>query len=392
MNLPRVFAVSLTLLIVVGFVRGQEKAPSPAKEDPGTSFDDDNGWRLREMELMARIRGLELELVQERAQRMEREQEWMEFMKLLALLPEEKRPEVPGFLQGKVQQNSSTGLDSSGARRQEEVEAQQQLARAAEIKTILRAYLRAEGMRGLDLLEVGLVGDGFIGPIVARQLDENGRFLSTLVADRLRLEKSRSGFTLTLVLEHGYERRAGQVWPFPVDNTRSTADAASADGDSNPQATAEKARRTGILRIPLSGVSPGPWIEALPELFSAKDLDRKVSDGRFDSRTLRFTMNQLLSKPRQGGRWRLVSLGGVVGTQWRDIHLAELALDGNVVRRIFADRGQLSLQGDNLMFALESGAQERAGRRTSFLAGRYTLVLTQVDRDAWLGAGLPGLK
>ncbi|MCA9001903.1 MAG: hypothetical protein KDB61_08270, partial [Planctomycetes bacterium] len=145
-------------------------------------------------------------------------------------------------------------------------------------------------------------------------------------------------------------------------------------------------------RIPLTGVAPEPWIEALPELFSKEELDRRVTDGLHDATTLRLTMNELLAQPRQGGHWRLVSLGGVVGTQWRDLHLAELSLDGRVVRRIFADRGELSLQGDNLMFALESGAQERDGVQSPFLAGRYTLVLTRVDRDAWLAAGLPGVK
>jgi hypothetical protein len=252
----------------------------------------------------------------------------------------------------------------------------------------LRAYLRAEGMHALDLLEVGLVGDGFIGPIVARQLDDQGRFLATLVADRLRLEKSQSGFTLTLVLEQGYERRAGQIWPFPTEHHTSVAIPDPTTGAES----VEQAQRSGILRIPLAGVSPEPWIEALPELFSARDLDRKVNDGVHDAFALRYSLNALLGQPRQGGRWRLVSLGGVVGTQWRDIHLAELALDGRVVRRLFADRGQLSLQGDNLMFALESGAQERGATRSPFLAGRYTLVLTHVDREAWLASGLPGIR
>ncbi|MCP5024123.1 MAG: hypothetical protein GY930_20440 [bacterium] len=392
MNLPRVIAVSLALLSVASPVVGQDRSTKSATEGPDLSFGDADDWRLREMELMARIRGLELELVQERNLRVEREQEWMEFTKLLALLPEEKRPQVPGFLRNGKQKGEESEPTSTGKPNAEEVEAQKRLARASEIKTILRAYLRAEGVRALDLLEVGLVGDGFIGPIVARQLDENGRFLSTLVADRLRLEKSRSGFTLTMVLEDGYERRTGRIWPFPVEHAPASKDVEANLESSAPSTTAEQAKRTGVLRIPLAGVSPGPWIKALPELFSAEALGRQVNDGQHDALALRFSMNQLLAKPRQGGRWRLISLGGVVGTQWHDLHLAELSLDGKVVRRIFADQGQLSMQGDNLMFALESGAQERAGQRTSFLAGRYTLVLTQVDREAWLRASLPGLK
>ena len=387
MNLSRVLPLGLFLLLCVGLVAQDRKSKVQGAESVG-----DSGWHLREMELMARIRGLELELVQERALRLKREQEWMEFSKLLALLPESRRPELPSFLAEKVEAAKSEESKPGPEQAQQEFEAQQQLKRAAEIKMILRAYLRAEGVRALDLLEVGVVGDGFIGPIVARQLDENGRFLSTLVADRLRLEKSRSGFTLTLVLENGYERRAGQIWPFPKEHLTSGEAPQAAGPEDSGSSTVQHAQRTGVLRIPLSGVSPGPWIQALPELFSAEDLDSKVTDGAHDPFALRFTMNQLLGKPRQGGRWRLVSLGGVVGTEWRDIHLAELSLKGQVVRRIFADRGQLSLQGDNLMFSLESGAQERAGQRTPFLAGRYMLVLTQVDRAAWLASGMPGLK
>jgi hypothetical protein len=385
MNLSRALSLCLVVLLMAGSLIGQD---ATQKSPAAKTMTAEDGWRLREMELMARIRGLELELVQERTLRLKREQEWIEFSKLLSLLPEEKRPEIPGFLQGQVPELSQSSAEAEVAPIPEAVEAQQQLLRAAEIKSILRAYLRAEGVRGLDLLEVGLVGEGFIGPIVARQLDESGRFLSTLVADRLRLEKSRSGFTLTLVLERGYERRAGQIWPFPNEHSTQPNEALGELGSSTP----DQAERTGVLRIPLSGVKPGPWIEALPELFSAKDLDRAVSDGSHDPFALRYSMNHLLGQPRQGGRWRLVSLGGVVASQWRDVHLAELSLEGHVVRRIFADRGQLSLQGDNLMFSLESGAQERSGVRTPFLAGRYTLVLTHVDRAAWLGAGLPGVQ
>ncbi|MCA9001234.1 MAG: hypothetical protein KDB61_04875, partial [Planctomycetes bacterium] len=159
---------------------GFRQGPGQAEGDAGGPSLErtEEDWRLREMELMARIRSLELELVQERALRMQREREWIEFTKLLTLLPESKRPELPGFLQPEGPEVAATEEDS-------EVQAQslentRELERASEIKTTLRAYLRAEGMAAFDLLEVGLVGEGFIGPIVARQLDEQGRFLSTL--------------------------------------------------------------------------------------------------------------------------------------------------------------------------------------------------------------------
>ncbi|MCP5020371.1 MAG: hypothetical protein GY930_01220 [bacterium] len=130
MNLSRALPLSLFLLLAVGFVVAQDRKSSSTPKGPGLS-DEENGWQLREMELMARIRGLELELVQERALRLKREQEWMEFTKLLALLPEERRPELPSFLGKKDPVSGPTEATPYVGPTPEEVEAQHQLRRAA---------------------------------------------------------------------------------------------------------------------------------------------------------------------------------------------------------------------------------------------------------------------
>ncbi len=360
------------------------KPALPAQDGYAPKVRTEEDWRLREMEHLARIQSLELELAQERALRIEREQEWMAFTQLLSMLPEERRPEVPGFLSGKAEPEPD---EQAAQPTEEELREQRALRRAQQIKTNLRAFLRAEGIRSLDLLEVGMLHDGGVGPIVARQLDASGRFLATLVADRLRLEKSSSGFTLTLVLERGYERRAGQTWPFPEPGKVSTR----ANGEPGAPNSNAAEVRAGILRIPLTGVRPEPWIEAMPELFSVRDRDRQLDDGDTNLIRLKFQLNGLLESREQGARWRLVSLGGVVGTEWRDIHFAELDLQGRVLRRLFADGAELRLEGNNAIFEMRAGAQERAGKRSPFLAGRYTLVLPGIDPLSWKQTALPGI-
>lgn len=349
-------------------------------------------WQARERELLARIQRLELELAQEQALRLQREQEWMQFTQLLQLIPEEKRPPVPEFLRS---EEDEAAPDDPEALQQERAQIARR-KRAQEIKRTLRAYLRAEGQHAFDLLEVGGLHEDGIGPIVARQLDAQGRFLSTLVADRLRLEKSASGYTLTLVLERGYERRAGQTWPFPSptgssDETSSSSPEVALDEQGEEQLGGEDGYRRGVLRLALPGVAPGPWIQSMPELFSPADRDAIVDDGRTNLIRLRFALNALLDQNTRGAHWKLVHLGGVVGEQWRQMHFAELDRRGRVVRRLFADRGHLRLEGNNAIFELQAGAQERDGRRSAFLGDRYTLLVPGIDPAAWRSAGLPGV-
>ncbi|MCB9909448.1 MAG: hypothetical protein H6829_04170 [Planctomycetes bacterium] len=366
---------------------GQASTPSTGSTPEATVLEapalkrTEQDWLERERELMDRIRNLELELAQEQALRFEREREWVEFTKLLSLLPAERRPAIPDFLDAGAEE-APVPTEPNPL----ELAERQSRERAQAIKSSLRAYLRAEGVRALDLMEVGLLQDGAIGPIVARQLDNQGRFVSTLVADRLRLEKSQTGYHVTLVLERGYERRAGQVWPFPEPKAGGAPVAIPSE-----QAEDSATWRSGVLRIPLTGVRPDPWIEAMPELFSAQDREHTVDDGSTNLIGLRYSLNQLLDHRHGGARWKLVSIGGIVGKEWRDVHFAELALDGQVIRRLFADRVRLRLEGNNALFELQDGAQERAGKRAPFLGGRYTLVLPGIDLAAWRGLNLPGL-
>ncbi|MEZ6018612.1 MAG: hypothetical protein R3F17_00500 [Planctomycetota bacterium] len=293
-----------------------EVAPAPAPvegqaeagETPATDLEvpaprTEAEWRLREMELLARIRSLELELAQEQALRLAREQEWLEFTGLLNAVPAERRPQVPAFLEKALIPDPEPAEPA-----QPDPEELAALKRAQEIKTTLRAFLRAEGWTSIDLLEVGSVQPGGVGPIVARQLDGSGHFLSTLVADRLRLEKSTAGYTLTLVFESGYERRAGQVWPFadPDDPEAPLSLPASVLQEEGP------AVRRGALRIALTGVRPDPWLDALPELFRPEDLELRVNDGRHDPMRLKLDWNQLLKDRHQAdaGAWWPWGRGG----------------------------------------------------------------------------------
>src|SRR5262249_49753344 len=155
-----------------------------------------------------------------------------------------------------------------------------------------------------------------------------GLLTGSVHAERLRLTGSRAARTLTLVLEKGYESRAGERVPF-ID---------------------------GVRRIGLSNVDPEPWFRDCPELFTAEDLAPSDDDGLWDLGGVRRELNRLLALDTRHGWYRLHSLGGVLGTELRDVQLEELETGGRLVRRFFADRLDFALEDASLVLQLRDGS------------------------------------
>jgi hypothetical protein len=323
--------------------------------------------------LRARVTEMELLLSKERQRSIDREQEWVGFLRAIAQLPIEQIPERPGFLADAVIERIP--LEGDEAEPGAPPAADSQTGRRRQLMLELNALLVSEQVLSMDVLEVGRIHEGWCGPVVVRLLDERGRPVGLLAAERLRLEVSRAGFGVTLVFEEGYERHAGVKIPFgPVE-----------EGGSE---------RTGVRRIHLPDLNPEPWVEAVPELVSAQDLLASQDDGLWDLRRLRQRLDGLLRAAGSVlGGWRLVDLGGVVDAELRDVQLIERDGEGREVRRIFADRLVIESEpGGGMSLDLEGGIQIRHGRRAPFLGGHYRIFLPGAKPGAWRAKNLPGLS
>jgi len=230
--------------------------------------------------------------------------------------------------------------------------------------------LAAEAVRGLDLLEVGSVQDGWTGPVIFRLVDGQGRLSGSLYAERLSLEASRAARSLTLVLERGYESHGGARTPF-----------GATDEPAGPPP----------WRIPLPGLDPAPWIESLPELFDATSDERPRDDGLWDVSWVRATLNALLRQDTTSGLLRLKRLGGVELGVLRDVHVEVLDPQGSLEQRLFADRLAIDALGNGVLLRFESGVHVRGDERTPFLDGGYRVWLPRARADEWRAAGVPGL-
>lgn len=245
-------------------------------------------------------------------------------------------------------------------------------ARNRAIFHTLRALLAAEQVTSLDLLESGNLGDRCVGPIVLRVLDERGRPLGSIAAERLHLEASRAARMITLVLEHGYERHGGEKVPF---------EGGPPDADM----------RGGVRRIALPDCDPRPWLDGLPELFDPNELVREIDDARHDLGALRATLNQLLHADAANGWYRVQGIGGVQGSVLRDVALDRLDRDGKLERRLFADRMSILREETGLQLSLEGGSQVRGDQKIPFLDGRCRIFLPRAAVDTWIAARVPGL-
>ena len=249
--------------------------------------------------------------------------------------------------------------------------------RAEEMRATLQGLLEADGVHNYQLLTLGRLEDGHAGPVVVRLVDARGRPSGLMAAERLRLEASRAGYTVTILLEEGYEEHGGVSLPF--------------DGATGV-ATRGRKPRGGVRRVTLPGVNPAPWIEALPELFGVEAQGGPPDDGLWDLIAVRQEFNRLLVADPSVGRWRLAGLGGIVAGVLRDVQLVELDGAGRPLRRLFADALSLEKGGDGgLRIELTDGVQMVGGERTPFLEGRFRLILPRAEPKAWETAGLPGL-
>ena len=319
----------------------------------------------RELEaLRLRFADVQRALTQCEEERLEREREWLGYTKAIAGLSRPNIPETVSF------ESVLEGEESAQQEeRAEEIAALE--ARGHEVFLAMRSLFVAEGIEGYDILRTGYVRDGATGPVVLRVLDGMRRPVGSLTAERLRLEGSESGHTLTLVFEQGYERRGGIKIPFEGGTLGNLSNS--------------------VRRIVLPNVDPKPWMEAMPELFERKKVELPVDDGRWNGTEVRRRLNELLHEDTTHGNFHLHSLSGVVDNRLREVHLEERDREDRVLRRLFADFMELQVLESGIRITLESGAQVRGEEKLPFLGGRYQIFLPDARLEGWCDGRLPGL-
>jgi hypothetical protein len=407
-----------------------DRALAPAETAPSGAT-----GAAHELELArARIRELEARVANLESARVAREREWLDYTQDIARLGSLAEFERVRFTPAVDPAAAPATTAVAPPPRPRDPAQERAFQRDTEIARSLRALLVVEQVAGLELLEAGHLSGGAIGPVVFRTLDDRGVPLGALCAARLRLEASRSARTLVLVLEDGYERRGDARTPFepdrPVETTRSRAleliaaaraadasapvpahvpptepastaaisteaaraDEPSTDVPEGAPADAAAAPVTRTRRIVFTHVDPGPWIDALPELFRDVDMHAAPDDGRWDLTGVRFTLNEFLRADAAAGYWRLAALGGVTEGELRDVQLDELDAAGRIVRKFFADRLTIVPQTNGVRLELADGAQLRGDVKTPFQGGQHSIFLPRADLEAWRAAGLPGLS
>lgn len=326
-----------------------------APADPGVA-DPSAPLRAELERSRTRIAELESELRETTASRIAREEELVRQSRLLTEL------RIPERVEPKVEPPPQPAGDASdpAARRDHE------------IHISLKTLFTLDQVTGFDLLESGTLKEGATGPVVLRALDDRGRPVGTLAAERMRFECSRAARTVTIVLEDGFERRGVEKTPFEG--------AMTAEG------------RGGVKRIELPETNPAPWLEALPELFREEDKATVDDDGLWDLGAVRASLNLLLREDLSAGWWRLVALGGVRGGSLRDVQLDGLDSEGRLEKKLFADRLEIVAQEKGVKLELRDGAQLRGDEKVPFLDGRYRIFLPRASVDAWRDAGIPGIS
>lgn len=243
------------------------------------------------------------------------------------------------------------------------------VVRAGELRLALDAMVRAEGLRGMQVFELGTVlrdeqGQPIgAGPAFVRLFDENGRSAGHLQANRLTLEASRGGRTVSLLFHEGAHHRSGVALPFPG----------------------------GLHRVTLRHADPDPFFERTPELFGPVGATRVMDDGIWSPSRLTYELNRLLAADASADRYRLEYFDGVNGRDWLDVELSVRDRKGAIVRRIVADRMHLELLGSGVRLELRDGVSIRGGVQMPFLDGELSIWLPRADLPAWRSAELPGL-
>ncbi len=364
---------SIVLIAVGSLSTGFAMEAAEASEDPlvaalRAELDQvKSDFAAREQELVLLVGSLQAELAQAEEARMAREQEWLKWTRAISTLAPEGIVEVPDF-EVELSEEELETL-SPDATPLEEPRDEARLARSEEIERSLRTLLRIEWVDGLALLEAGLLSEeGWTGPCVFRLINSDGRAVGSVSAERLYLEGSVTGRTLTLVLEEGYERRAGDLLPF--------------------EGTETGKRRGGERRIVLVRTDPRPWMDALPELFREQEPAPTLGGTERTYEELRRGVNRLLSEDAAGGRWRLGSFEGLGDTGLQSVDLVDLDAEGRIRRHLFADHMRVERRESGVVLVLNNGIQMRGGRKTPFLDGRFRIFLPQALHAAWEEVGL----
>ncbi len=308
----------------------------------------------------AEIARLKRELEVEKEKRFEREMTWFEFNRTLASM----RWNTPAFPQDAKYAPLASPSEAALPKEEEpepDPELLRQKERARTIGIALNALMRIEGLRGLDLLEPGLLHGEFIGPVVFRTLDVRGRLTGSLSAKRLRLEASRAARTLTIVLEEGTETIAGETAAFS----------------------------SGVRRIVLPHVDPEDWLEQMPELFVDRASELGEDDGRWHLPSLRLELNRLLALDAASGFFRVRAIGGCWGDSLVGLHLEEFDGSGRVLRRFFADRARIQVGEGSVVLELFDGAIVRGGEKALFREGVHRIYLLRTPQEEWRRAKIP---
>lgn len=346
------------------------------------SAQEDARWSRRELELLTRIADLETELREAQERAMRQQQEWIDYVRVLQGFEAVRLPEPPGFLAEAMKPKPDPVAEALARR-----EALRR-ARSAEVGRRLQALLIADGVGGIDFLEIGLLhernGRSCVGPVVGRLLDDRGRLVGMVRAEHLYLEVSRAARVVTVVLEDGFESRAGVRTPFPAP-----PGAAAAEGEAGEAGGAPAA---GVRRMAFPSVDPRPWIEAVPELVDRDDVDADLDDGTWDLPGLRVRLTQLLaaSAPAGASSWRIAGLGGVRQRRLMDVQFVELDAAGQVRRRVFADVAEVRVPGSgSVEILLRDGSVKRGPRVAPFLDGTYRILLPFADAPTWRASEIP---
>jgi hypothetical protein len=327
-------------------------------------------------DLRSRLVQAESALQAETERRLAREKEWLEYTSSIAKM-ESLAQGLPKFaVDPAVQPKPEPSTSETDKPEPDKTETNAGPPSQADVTAVtrrLRTLLSAEQVAGVDVMELGNVQADHVGPVVLRILDANGRLLSVLAADRLRLECSRAGRSVTLVLEHGYERRNGEKLAF-------TGGAVDADG------------RGGVRTIVIPDCDPRPWLEGLPFLFRPEALEPVPHDGSISVESLRAALNVKLREDQLIGHWRVDGIGGVQRSVLYEVAFSQLDEKGNIVRTLVADKATFAALSKGVEVLLEGGAQVKVDSTVPFLDGRYRLVLPRADAEAWRAARIPLLE
>ncbi|MDE0891303.1 MAG: hypothetical protein OSB14_03880 [Planctomycetota bacterium] len=324
-------------------------------------------WGAKEAELVSEVESLRIELRLMEERRLQREREWLTWTRAMTQLAPEGFVELPDFgVELSEEEVGTLALDEPAVELPRD---EGRLKRSEEIERSLRTMLRLEWVDGLALLEAGILSDeGWTGPCVFRLIDQDRRAIGSVSAERLHLEGSLAGRTLTLVLSEGYERRAGDLVPFV--------------------GTEAGQRRGGERRIVLVHTDPRPWMEAMPELFKERvDSSGIQASGRTFSELQR-GLNMLLAEDAAGGRWRLKSFDGLSEAGLLGVNFVDLDENGGVKRHLFADLLRVERRERGVVLVMTDGIQMRGGRKTPFLEGRYRIFLPTARQVGWEELGL----